>query len=73
MRIALKVTIEAPIVVFPSHSQSLDCLIADLGQLHAENEFVTRHPPNDVAQIVLIDQINVGLESVQLSRYCVAI
>ena len=68
-RIALNIDIEAPIVLFPSTSRSVDCLIADLGKLHAQNTFATKNPPQSTAQVVVIDNIDLDLDSVQLSRY----
>ena len=68
-RIALNIDIEAPIVLFPRTSRSLDCLIADLGKLHAQNTSTTKKPPQMTSQVVVIDNIDVDLDSVQLSRY----
>ena len=62
-------SIEAPIVILPSHSQSTDCLIADLGQLNAKNDFALCNHVVDVSQEVLVEKVDIDLQSVQLSRY----
>ena len=67
-RIALKVTVEAPIVILPSHSQSTDCLIADLGRLSAKNDFTLVKHDDNVTQEVVVDKIDIDLQSLQLSR-----
>ena len=67
-RIALKVTVEAPIVILPSHSQSTDCLIADLGRLNAKNDFTSLKHDDNVTQEVVVEKIDIDLQSLQLSR-----
>ena len=68
-RIALKVTIEAPIVILPSHSQSTDCLIADLGRLNAKNDFTLCKRVDDSSEEVVVEKVDVDLQSLQLSRF----
>ena len=61
-------SIEAPIIVLPSHSLSADCLVADLGRLNAKNEFILFNNVGDVSQEAIVDKVDVDLQSVQLSR-----
>ncbi|XP_028401865.1 vacuolar protein sorting-associated protein 13C-like [Dendronephthya gigantea] len=67
-KIALKLSIAAPLVILPSHSRATDCLIIDLGCLNAKNQFILRKNMDNADNEVVVDKIDFDLESVQLSR-----
>lgn len=66
-RIALDVKINAPLIVMPRHSSSIDMLIADLGHLELQNEFEVFEVADSREKIVF-DMMELTLQSVQLAR-----
>lgn len=48
---------------------STDCIIADFGLLNAKNRFILNTPIDDISQEVIVDIVDIDLQSVQLSRW----
>lgn len=69
-RISLSVSIQAPLIVIPVSSNSLDALVANLGHLSVSNTFNLVHDGEDPSgrDAVVVDNMAVELSSVQLSR-----
>ena len=78
-RILLDVQINAPLVIMPRHSTSVDMLIADLGHLELQNEFVVfelekkedegKENEDSAKKYITFDVMELTLQSVQLSRF----
>jgi len=64
------VSIQAPLIVIPVSSNSLDALVANLGHLSVSNTFNLAHDGEDPSgsDVVVVDSMVVELSSVQLSR-----
>ena len=69
-RISLSVSIQAPLIVIPVSSQSLDALVANLGHLSVSNTFNLTHDGEDPSgsDAVVVDNMVVELSSVKLLR-----
>ncbi|XP_071479699.1 intermembrane lipid transfer protein VPS13A-like [Diadema antillarum] len=67
-RIAMDITVKAPLIVVPSNSQSETGLVADLGQLSVKNSFRVIPGSEELENVAVVDSMHVALESVQLSR-----
>ena len=67
-RIALDVTIKAPIIVIPKSSTSDKALVADLGLLKVQNAFHIADGTQGQETPAVLDNMKVSLESLQLSR-----
>lgn len=63
-------SIQAPLIVIPVSSNSLDALVANLGHLSVSNTFNLAHDGEDPSgrDAVVVDNMVVELSSVQLSR-----
>ena len=63
-------SIQAPLIVIPVSSNSLDALVANLGHLSVSNTFNLAHDGEDSSgsDAVVVDNMVVELSSVQLSR-----
>lgn len=70
-RISLSVSIQAPLIVIPVSSTSLDALVANLGHLSVSNSFNLVHAGEDPSgsDAVVVDNMVVELSSVQLLRF----
>lgn len=66
-RIKLNVKIKAPIIYVPVHSQSLEAIIIDLGNLSISNTISNYHVAS-VDKTAVLDDIKVQLTDVQLSK-----
>ena len=67
-RIALDITIKAPIIVVPKSSTSDKALVADLGLLKVQNVFTIAEGTEGLESPAVLDTMNVDLQSLQLSR-----
>ena len=63
-------SIQAPLIVIPVSSNSLDALVANLGCLSVSNTFNLAHDGKDPSgsDAVVVDNMVVELSSVQLLR-----
>ena len=63
-------SIQAPLIVIPVSSKSLDALVANLGHLSMSNTFNLAHNGEDPSgsDAVVVDNMVVELSSVQLLR-----
>lgn len=68
-RIKLNVKIKAPIIFVPVHSQSLEAIIIDLGNLSISNTISNFNlPSSSDSKTAVLDDIKVQLTNVQLSK-----
>lgn len=70
-RISLSITIQAPLIIIPVSSTSLDAVVANLGQLRISNSFnlVLAGEDPSGSDAVVVDKMVVELSSVQLLRF----
>ena len=67
-RIALDVSIKAPIIVVPKSSTSDKALVADLGLLRVQNSFSMAEGTAGQETPAVLDTMKITLEKLQLCR-----
>ncbi|XP_077994048.1 intermembrane lipid transfer protein VPS13A-like isoform X3 [Glandiceps talaboti] len=67
-RVLLDITIQAPLVIVPQSSKSLNVIVADLGILTVKNAFSIPDKTVDKDTPPIVDAMNIKLSSVKLSR-----
>ncbi|GBP47899.1 Vacuolar protein sorting-associated protein 13 [Eumeta japonica] len=65
-KVLLKVQLDAPLIIIPENSKSLDAMLVDLGQMKINNNFVDLQVQG-LSNKVTVDELTLGLENVKLS------
>lgn len=59
--------LQAPLIVVPTNSQSMDTIHLDFGQLTIKNKFSVINSDNE-GRVAVIDEIHVGLANLKMAR-----
>ncbi|XP_059046157.1 intermembrane lipid transfer protein Vps13 isoform X1 [Achroia grisella] len=65
-KVLLKVRLDAPIIVVPENSTSLNAMLVDLGRMNLNNKFIDL-PVADVSNKVTVDELTLDLEDMKVS------
>lgn len=65
-KVLLKVRLDAPIIVVPENSTSLNAMLVDLGRMNLNNKFIDL-PVADVSNKVTVDELTLELEDMKVS------
>ncbi|PSN37570.1 hypothetical protein C0J52_12647 [Blattella germanica] len=68
VKLSLDVKLQAPLIVIPVNSKSLDVLFLDLGHLTIANKFRTLNIRNTQGHVAVLDESNLDLVNLKLSR-----
>lgn len=60
--------VQAPIIIIPVNSQSLDVLIMDFGNLTMYNKFNTSNIRSAAGHPAVVDELHLDLQNLKLSR-----
>ncbi|XP_053604237.1 intermembrane lipid transfer protein Vps13 isoform X1 [Plodia interpunctella] len=67
-KVRLKIRLDAPIIVIPENSKSLDAMLVDFGHMNVNNKFIDVAPMiSDVRNKVTIDELTLDLEDMKVS------
>ena len=70
-KLALDVSLKAPIIIVPESSRSTSVIVIDLGQLVVKNQFqkLTDQAKSSDGQHAVLDHMTVDLTQLNISRY----
>jgi len=72
-KLALDISLKAPVIVVPENSKSTNVIVIDLGQLVVTNKFqkLTDQAKSSDGQYAVLDDMTVDLTHLNISRYFV--